>query len=527
MAEQPRQGQRGAAPTPAPPANAPATGGKRQTCPNCGAAVSSSASVCRECGEDLERRPRSIRCRACGQSASSALVICPHCGRELHPAPPRLLTWGGPALLALLFFFLLANYLQNVNPLARLDAATDRVGSMLETVNAGIDAEEAVAGSPETTASGETGEAALAIASADNGADSSGVSASEPISGAISLPTSTPVMEEPTVEPAVEPTQEPTEEPTATPTSEPTATATELPTETPTTIPTATDEPTAPSEPTATSTASATATATDEPSATNTPAATPSRRATNTPAPQASQRSGQAVSIALPTATPTRRSPTVAPPTPTPTTVAATGGTGGAVATIYIVQAGDTLLGIAREFNTSAQIIMDANDISPADAYTIRPGDELIIPNDDGAAAAPTATSRPAATSAPTTAPTVTGPTVRLDTPLLRSPENNTTMSCNAVNSLAWEMVPYILATDRYILHLGFVSARDATGGETVTWVLQQPILPTRSSWEMDSELCALAPQDLGRRWRWYVEVVDESATSVSAPSDIWGFTWN
>ena len=92
---------------------------------------------------------------------------------------------------------------------------------------------------------------------------------------------------------------------------------------------------------------------------------------------------------------------------------------------------------------------------------------------------------------------------------------------------LTWGQVNYILPDDRYVLHLGFVSGRNGAGEDTVTWILEQPIPSSRSAWEMDGELCALAPQALGRRWQWYVEVIDQASQSVSPPSDSWEFTWN
>ena len=72
-------------------------------CPSCNSAVSLGAALCPACGESLPARDKQIRCRRCNNRALAALRVCPHCGRTLQPAPPRLVTWGGPLLLVVLF----------------------------------------------------------------------------------------------------------------------------------------------------------------------------------------------------------------------------------------------------------------------------------------------------------------------------------------------------------------------------------------------------------------------------------------
>jgi LysM repeat protein len=47
---------------------------------------------------------------------------------------------------------------------------------------------------------------------------------------------------------------------------------------------------------------------------------------------------------------------------------------------VYVVQQGDTLWGIAQEFGTTVDAIVEANDID--DPEQIFPGDELVIPVD-------------------------------------------------------------------------------------------------------------------------------------------------
>jgi LysM repeat protein len=93
-----------------------------------------------------------------------------------------------------------------------------------------------------------------------------------------------------------------------------------------------------------------------EPTPSDAPRATATRRPTFTPVP------------ATPSDTPT--------PTVTPTPI------------IYVVQAGDTLLAIARKFDTRADDIQEANGIT--DPRRLRIGQELIIPLDPGDDTEPT-----------------------------------------------------------------------------------------------------------------------------------------
>jgi LysM repeat protein len=95
--------------------------------------------------------------------------------------------------------------------------------------------------------------------------------------------------------------------------------------------------------------------------------------------------------IATPTATATVAPPTAAPteaptPTPEPTAVPPT-----AVPPTetpappseqrkYIVQPGDTLLSIARKFNTTVPALVRANKLTPEEADALRIGQELVIP---------------------------------------------------------------------------------------------------------------------------------------------------
>ena len=68
--------------------------------------------------------------------------------------------------------------------------------------------------------------------------------------------------------------------------------------------------------------------------------------------------------------------PTAAPPTEAPPTAAPAP----SARRTYTVQPGDTLLSIARQFNTTVTAIVEANNLTAEQADALRVGQELVIP---------------------------------------------------------------------------------------------------------------------------------------------------
>jgi LysM repeat protein len=432
------------------------------------------------------------------------------------------LTLGAPALLVGLFFLVMVGTWGQGNPVQWVQTSLAGGVDWLETFSAQMEPSVVIEMTPivqpqetvVTAVARADGEVPPSPTMAEVAAQDQPVAALQaPAGEPEATPTPLPAVAEPTID--VSPTAAP-------PTAEP-----------PTAVPTASPTP----QPTATPTPTGTPTST----ATRGPIATQTTRPTTPVAEGAT--GGLAI---LPTATPTRPAPASAPvqaasvaaeaPLPTPTPIPATA-TPTATATpapprTYRVQAGDTLVGIAARLGVTVEALMRANNIASSDVYRIQPGQELVIPGsgtDIPTATPQPPTATPTARPPATPAPTATQVAYRLDPPLLRSPEDGTPVSCGAQDSLVWIGVPFIQPTDRYLLHLGFVSGYTADGQEVVTWVLEQPRPFNLTSWEMDEALCGLAPQQYGRQWRWWVEVVAEEDgryRPVSPPSEVWGFSW-
>lgn len=316
--------------------------------------------------------------------------------------------------------------------------------------------------------------------------------------------------------------------------------------------------------PTLTSTPTSAATSTPTEAPTVTPTVTPSATATSLP-----------TNTFAPTVIPTNTPASTSTPVPTSTPV------------IYVIRSGDTLLVVAQQYDVPVEAIMQANNLSNDDLRRLRPGQELVIPV-AGSGVAPAITNQsesPSPTPIPRTYTVQPGdnPTTianrfgvsvdallrvnglsrddasrlrvgqtliipsddqsgadgaslvtvssstgfRLDAPQLRSPEDGTPMRCSVQDSLVWQPLSFMAPGDKYIMYLGYVGGYHQDGSEQINWVLQQDRDRSRTSWDMDSNYCALAPQELGRQWRWYVVVVDENNVPVSPRSTIWRFTWN
>jgi LysM repeat protein len=126
--------------------------------------------------------------------------------------------------------------------------------------------------------------------------------------------------------------------------------------------------PTALISPTAELAPSASATTTPQVTRTLTPTASPSAT------PAATQTATPSATALPPTATPTATPIPTAEPTAAPPTAAPAG------PRTYTVQPGDTLGGIARQFGVSVPALIKANNLTPAQADSLRVGQKLVIP---------------------------------------------------------------------------------------------------------------------------------------------------
>lgn len=497
-----------------------------RNCSNCGSRISAQASVCPACGESLKESSGRIRCRHCGERSSSELTLCPYCGRELESAPSRVLTWGVPIALVLLFLVFIVRQADGTSPLAwAQDRLTLSGLPTAETAERGLVvmmtpvSSEPVA---ETGAPGSSGNEESVVEPAEENADAAAVAeADETVSA-----------ENGSEETGTTSTVDTTEYVMVS--SSAPMTATEA---TPVALATSSDEErdeaegSAPARPDA---------QVAEEVLASTPEGIPTAAAEAEPVVGAASMEETRAPAGLPTATPTSTetatpivtSTSTSTETPVPTDTATP-----VPMPTYVIQRGDTLVVVARKHDVSVEDLMRVNSIGAAQAFTIQPGQELLIPV-EGSVGAQDPTATPTSTPVPTAAvpptntplPTPTSPAVRLDAPILRSPEPGTPVSCSTPTSLTWLPVPFMRTDDKFILHLGFVSGRTEDGRELVTWVLEQPRPANVTSWDMDGTLCALAPQEYQRKWHWWVEVAaqaDGGLVPVSPPSETWHFNWN
>src|SRR5690606_29702535 len=124
-----------------------------------------------------------------------------------------------------------------------------------------------------------------------------------------------------------------------------------------------------------------------------------------------------------------------------------------------------------------------------------------------------------------------------LEAPTLVVPPDDTVIGCATGGKLIWQRVQFVKDSDKYVLHLGFVNGETTSettnetngGQEDVVWILAQNAPVTQTEWELDSSLCDLAPDQFGRQWRWWVEVVEDvdgRTVPVSPPSVTRSFVW-
>jgi LysM repeat protein len=206
--------------------------------------------------------------------------------------------------------------------------------------------------------------------------------------------------------------------------------------------------------------------------------------------------------------------PTVAStPAPTPT----------ATPVVYQVRTGDTLVSIASRYDVDVDELMEANEISAQDVYALQPGQMLYIP----VAVELPAPEEPAVAIAGN--PAANPVTMRLEAPVLLVPTDEATVGCETGGKLIWQRVQFVKDSDRYVLHLGFVNGQSSDGRENVVWILAQSGPVTQTEWELDTNLCDLAPAQSNHQWRWWVEVVEEvdgRTVPVSPPSVTRSFVW-
>lgn len=377
-------------------------------------------------GEELPVQQKKIRCRQCGGRAYENLVICPNCGRELHPAAPRWLVWGAPALIVLLFLLVLTG-VGGGNPINAVRSGFERSWAAIVAFGDKIEPRITVGGSGNV-------EMAPPINEQLNEQQSSAPVAMIPAAenlpvdsvAVITVPVESVSLENPAAAqevmssgeevvtgstPAAEQAEDAAGEPavvvdTPTDTPEATATATATP-EPPTPLPTATA--TVPSTPVAVATLAPTEAATAQRAsssessssgatsltvsniratsvaltktvvAASSPTTTPTPLATNTLAPTQTNLPTNTPSLPTATATASATSSPTALPTATATAEAVT----------YTIQGGDTLLQIAQRNGTTVTELMEINGMSDEDVRRLRVGQVIRLPSTSQRASAP------------------------------------------------------------------------------------------------------------------------------------------
>ncbi len=237
---------------------------------------------------------------------------------------------------------------------------------------------------------------------------------------------------------------------------------------------------------------------------------TPTVPATDTPAPEVSLTDEA-------TATPTEA------PTATPTPTATATATPKPQSNVYVVKAGDTLIGIAQKVDRDMDALASYNKIS--DPTTIFVGQKLKIPPANYVPPTPTP-KRP--TKTPTPKPTAT-PSITLAAPALVGPGDNAAYNGQkALIDLAWKPVAGVGAGDEYVVHIGV-----QVGTDQVDWRLNEAV-GHNTTFRVPEWLFGQAPQQYGRTYIWYIQVADVTHNGnqvktipISKPSEKRRFHWN
>jgi LysM repeat protein len=192
---------------------------------------------------------------------------------------------------------------------------------------------------------------------------------------------------------------------------------------------------------------------------------------------------------------------------PTPMPGAPTAPPHGMEVIVHVVQPGESLLGIALEYDTSVEVIMAANNI--ADAQWIFAGQELLIPLG-------TPTPVPTPTPRPTPTPTPGPPYAAPD--LLDPAEGEVFRGKEADIVLNWASVGILAEDEWYILRLRLMTEP----------VYQHPSVWTKvTSWRVPASLHPLAlPFDPSTGLR-TSSAQDKLRTSLSAEAESHLFRWD
>jgi LysM repeat protein len=201
--------------------------------------------------------------------------------------------------------------------------------------------------------------------------------------------------------------------------------------------------------------------------------------------------------LLIPAATP-------APGTPQPGATTTPGGF-----LIHVVESGETLIGIAEQYDVPVSLIQTANDLSQEDE-TIRVGQSLVVPRPTPTAS-PSPTAVPDATSTP--AASYAAP------PLLYPADGAVFTGGEAPILLQWASVSVLRNNEWYQLSL-----RQPAGG-----VVSSTIRTRATAWRVPLDLLqkagATAPE-----FQWRVQVVREAGEQIyeaaGSPSEARSFIW-